>query len=88
VRCEKGDASDYMETRADLVLANIVPWKLNDMFGVGKRLAARFYIISGIRESQARGFIESISSHNLELVKTETHNSWRTLLLKNRECVQ
>jgi ribosomal protein L11 methyltransferase len=84
VRCERGDASDYMETGADLILANIIAWKLHEMFIAERKLAARYFIISGIREPQLREFLETISIHNLEIIKTETDNSWCTLLLKNR----
>ncbi len=84
VRCETGDASGYMETGADLVLANIIAWKLTEMFMAGRKLAARYYIISGIRESQLGEILETLYPHNLEVLKTETDNSWSTLLLKNR----
>ncbi len=83
VRCITGDAGDFMETPGDLLLANIIAWKLKEMFGSGRKLAARYYIVSGIRENQLREFLETLSGHSLEILRSETDNSWHTLLLKN-----
>lgn len=85
VRCETGDVADYMETGADLVLANIITWKLNEMFSAERKLAAGYYIISGIREQQLREFLRALSVHSLDIIKTVTKNSWSTLFLKNKD---
>ncbi len=84
VRCITGEAEDFMETHGDLLLANIIAWKLKEMFRSGRKLAARYYIVSGIRENQLSEFLETLSGHSLEILRSESDNSWHTLLLKNR----
>lgn len=83
VKVQEGDALDFAEIKADLVVANIHYDVLNRLLGMETFLNKEWYLFSGLMRSQARDMKGLITGKGLELVKEWYHEmTWYTLLIK------
>jgi ribosomal protein L11 methylase PrmA len=71
-----------MERPVDLVVANLLLPELERLFAPGNAPGSRWYIVSGLKGSDADRFEEHIQSLPLKTVRSETRGIWHTMLLK------
>ncbi len=81
----QGDAKDFIDCPADLVIANIhydVMQHLLLAKGLGQK---RWVILSGLMRSQARAATDVVEGRRFDIIETRIHEGiWYTYLLKKR----
>lgn len=83
IKCIHDDAVNYLETGADLTLANLILWELEKMFIPQKNYGSKWYIVSGLNRADVGTFKKQITDLPFEIIKHEMDNLWSTLLLRN-----
>lgn len=81
----QGDAKNFMDISADLVIANIHYDVMRFLISSKGFLSKKWFILSGLLRSQAKDITEKLSHHHAQLVKQWNHNGiWHTFLGQNR----
>ena len=82
VQCKLADASDFLEAKADLIVANLIIGVLQRLFLPHVNYKSSFYIVLGLNISETPIFIKQIECLPLKIIRHETDNGWSTLLMK------
>ena len=79
----EGDALDFAEKPADLVLANIHHEVLSKLLSKERFIVNKDYIFSGLMRTQARDIKDRLAVLGLKVVKEWDHEmTWYTMLVK------
>ncbi len=82
INCIHADARDYLEVKADLTLANLILWELENMFIPDVNYNSKWYIVSGLNRTDVEKFKSQLEILPFSIVKHEMDNLWSTLLLR------
>lgn len=81
----QGDAKDFIDSPADLVIANIHHEAMQSLFGAKGLAETRWVLLSGLMRSQARIVMDSLAACRFDIIESRTHEGiWHTYLAKNR----
>ncbi len=82
ITCIHADARDYLEDKADLTLANLILWELENMFIPDVNYNSKWYIVSGLNRTDVERFKGQLEILPFTIVKHEMDNLWSTLVLQ------
>jgi ribosomal protein L11 methyltransferase len=82
VSCVQADAAEFMEEESDLVIANLIFSELKRLFLPDRDCKSRWYIVSGLKGSEAKAFSRHIEATCLRVVRSESRDIWHTMLMK------
>jgi ribosomal protein L11 methyltransferase len=85
VTCLEADAGGFMQSEADLVLANLILSELKRLFVPRMDPRSRWYLVSGLKGSEADSFREHLRGTSLRVARHETRGIWHTMLLQRAE---
>ena len=78
----EGQAQDFVEQPADLIIANIHHAVIERLFEMRNFREKKRFIISGLMRSQIRDLKSQITKHGLEVIREWDHEmTWYTVLL-------
>ncbi len=80
----EGDALDFADERADLVLANIQFEVLSKLLLDERFILSKNFVFSGLMRTQARDIKDRLAALGLKVIKEWDHEmTWYTILVKN-----
>ena len=80
----KGQAEDFVEETADLLVANLHHTVIVKLLNRPGFLEKRWYVVSGLLRSQVREIRYQLGERNLRVIREwEQEGTWYTLLVKN-----
>ncbi len=81
----QGDAKDFIDCPADLVIANIHYDAMKGLLYAKGLNQKRWVILSGLMRSEARDVTDVLASKRFDIVESQNHEGiWYTYLLRNR----
>lgn len=85
IAIHEGQAEDFANEKADLILANIHYEVISRMIDSGGFQGMKWLILSGLMRSQARKVQSELEKYHLKIMREWEHEAiWHTMLVENK----